>query len=133
MNEKQVPHGNSLQREQFENSPSKAAAIDLKGALARLGGDAELLKQLAVMYLEDVPTLIQELHLALERTDHEEVARIAHSISGLSSTFGAAKCCAISRAIEAAGRRDDLMAAGSQTAGLQSEFEHVREALLAIE
>jgi HPt (histidine-containing phosphotransfer) domain-containing protein len=64
--------------------------MNLHEAMQRLGGDEELLRELAEMFFEDAETLleiIRERHA--DTTQSQEVRRAAHSLKGLSSNFGA--------------------------------------------
>lgn len=125
----EIKNGDSMEQHQVDSQPISVQIVDLKLALERLAGDAELLKQLSVMYLEDVPNLLNELRQAFERGDSGEVTRLSHSICGLSATFGAQKCCSVARAMEDCGRRDDLVEAKKQLVSLQDECELVYGAL----
>lgn len=68
---------------------SQRAAIDVQAALARIGNNERLLKDLARLFLEDVPTLAQELDVAFQQNQTEDALRAAHSIKGLASNFDA--------------------------------------------
>lgn len=103
--------------------------VDLEKALERLGGDRVLLRQMAEMYLEDIPQLLKELKDSVARKDAPDATRAAHSIAGLSSTFEAQSCQEIAKAIENCGQKNDLGEAASQIPALQDEFERVCEAL----
>lgn len=61
--------------------------LDEKAALEALSGDRQLLRELAVMFTEDVPSMLQELEEASNRQDVESACRIIHSLRGLCSTF----------------------------------------------
>ncbi len=61
--------------------------IDEKAALSALNGDRQLLSELAVMFVEDVPNILQELQSAADREDVATACRTIHSLRGLSSTF----------------------------------------------
>lgn len=61
--------------------------IDEKAALEALNGDRQLLRELAVMFVEDAPTIMEELEAAASRQDVVTTCRTIHSLRGLSSTF----------------------------------------------
>jgi HPt (histidine-containing phosphotransfer) domain-containing protein len=61
--------------------------LDEKAALEALSGDRQLLRELAVMFTEDAPAMLQELEEAADRQDTETACRIVHSLRGLCSTF----------------------------------------------
>lgn len=72
----------------------------LHEALERLGGDEELLHQMATMFVDDLPLLIEQLRSAAESENAEEAARTAHSIKGLASNFDAFACIATALRVE---------------------------------
>ncbi len=74
--------------------------IDERAALEALNGDRQLLSELAVMFVEDAPNLLQELEAATERRDFETAARTIHSLRGLSSTFYAANIVDLASRLE---------------------------------
>jgi two-component system, sensor histidine kinase and response regulator len=61
--------------------------FDETAALESLSGDRRLLGELAVMFVEDAPTLLQELEQATERRDLGTACRTIHSVRGLIATF----------------------------------------------
>ncbi|MBL8850138.1 MAG: Hpt domain-containing protein [Planctomycetaceae bacterium] len=63
------------------------AGIDLPAALSRLGGDAELLRELALIVVQDLPEVLRGVHAGLKARDHESAARAAHSLKGLAANF----------------------------------------------
>ncbi len=74
--------------------------IDEKAALDALNGDRQLLSELAVMFVEDVPTILQELEAATDRQDLATASRTIHSLRGLSSTFYATDIVALASRLE---------------------------------
>jgi HPt (histidine-containing phosphotransfer) domain-containing protein len=82
--------------------------MDRMLALARVGGDAELLKEIAQLFLDDYPHLLDELHTALACGDARGVERTAHGLKGSVSNFGAPAAVEAARTIEALGRAQQL-------------------------
>ncbi|SFJ20430.1 Hpt domain-containing protein [Planctomicrobium piriforme] len=103
--------------------------IDLQPALARLGNDAGLLRDLAYFYLEDGVTLLNEVARGLEEQDAELVTRSAHSLKGLSANFDAHQAVAVSLEVEQLGKREDLSAAAAAYSRLRESVEQVMQAL----
>ncbi|HYH00914.1 MAG TPA: response regulator, partial [Terriglobales bacterium] len=65
------------------------AITDMSAALGRVGGDEELLAELAGIFIEDLPRSVSELEGAVAQRDPERVRRAAHSIKGAVLNFGA--------------------------------------------
>lgn len=100
------------------------AGIDLQQALYRLGNDRQLLRELAQIYIEDAPPLLEQAAAGSAHTDIEEAARSAHSLKGLASNFSAAAANA-AQAAESAIRSGDRVRIDSSLATLQTFTERL--------
>jgi len=83
MNSKK-PALKNVDEESFE-----AVTLDLALARENFGSDEILLCEIATVFIEDVPLLIEEMQQACARGDTATVCRMAHSLKGLCATFGA--------------------------------------------
>lgn len=79
-------------------------ACDYVGALARLGGDTELFRDLADIFAIDSGELLSRMQAATTRDDRKGVALAAHSLLGLASTFSAERVTSEAARIETAAR-----------------------------
>jgi PAS domain S-box-containing protein len=104
--------------------------LDWRGALQRLDGDADLLLELAALFLQDGPQLWRELGDALASGERERSLRAVHSLKGVLVNFGAA------RAVTAAGQLSASLHAGQPwqaAAGrLAPALDQVYDALKAL-
>ena len=64
--------------------------LDLDALLESVGGDRELLDELAATFIAEVPGWIASLRAALESGQPETVFRVAHGVSGAVGYFRAA-------------------------------------------
>ena len=71
-------------------------------ALARVGGDEELLHEIAVLFLHECPRALLEIHQAVAGEDAAKLENAAHSLKGSVANFGA------STAVEAAFRLEQM-------------------------
>ncbi len=71
------------------STDSGNAVLDRTVAMARVGGDVELLKEIAVLFLEEYPRVLVDLHKAVEAGDAKAVERNAHGLKGSVANFGA--------------------------------------------
>ncbi len=78
----------------------RTTAIDLTGALGRLGGDESLLADLIQFFFEDAFGLLATMHKGIVERQWDEARRAAHSLKGLSSNFGATPAVSALQAIE---------------------------------
>ena len=61
--------------------------IDHDRALKALDGDVELLKDLARMFVEDAPILLEKLRKAVNENDPKQVRSVVHTLKGLIATY----------------------------------------------
>lgn len=74
--------------------------LDLGQARRNFGCDEALLREIATVFIEDVPMIIADLETAYARNDVSAVCRLAHSLKGLCATFGAEPARSHAQAIE---------------------------------
>ena len=85
--------------------------IDIERALQALEGNEELLKDLASMFVEDAPILLNHVKAALTENDATQVRTAVHSLKGLVATFYASSGVEIAQQLEncaAEGNLDDF-------------------------
>jgi two-component system, sensor histidine kinase and response regulator len=85
------------------------AIFDRSVALSRVGGDAELLKEIAILFLDDYPKSLSELREAIETGDARRVERTAHGLKGSVSNFGARPAVDAALKLETMGRAQKLV------------------------
>ena len=86
--------------------PGKGLDRDL--ALSRVGGDAELLKEIAALFMEDYPNVLAEIRAAAARGDANGVERAAHGLKGAVANFGAQAAVEAAFQLEQMGHAGDL-------------------------
>jgi len=77
-------------------------SLDRQLALSRVGGDLELLREIAVLFLDECPRALLEIHQAVAGEDAVKLENAAHSLKGSVANFGA------SAAVEAAFRLEQM-------------------------
>ena len=77
-------------------------------ALERVGGDEELLREIAVLFLEDYPSLMTQIDQAVVNNDAYNLERAAHSLKGSIANFGSDSAYQASLDLEQIGRSKDL-------------------------
>jgi HPt (histidine-containing phosphotransfer) domain-containing protein len=83
-------------------------SIDRQAALSRVGGDIELLKEIATLFLDDYPRVLKDLQDAAARGDAHGVERTAHGLKGSVATFGASAAVSAALELEGMGRARQL-------------------------
>jgi signal transduction histidine kinase/DNA-binding response OmpR family regulator len=76
--------------------------------LARVGGDRQLLSEISRLFVDDAPNHLERIRKALDEGDAEGVRRAAHALKGAAANFEADAVVAAARALEEAGRANDL-------------------------
>ena len=93
--------------------------LDRAAAMARVGGDLDLLKEIAALFLDEYPRTLDEIHKALAAGDAKTLERSAHGLKGSVANFGA------SAAVDAAFQLEQL--------GHTHKLDQVPPALTALE
>ncbi len=105
------------------------SVVDYRTALARLGGNKQLLHDLAAFFLEDAPGILSQLSAALAAGDAAGAERAAHSLKGLAANFGAPAAVRTAGELQDAARRGDLDQAQSLHRALSGEVKKLAEEL----
>ena len=106
--------------------------LNLEEALSRVGGDAGLLSEIAVLFLGDYPNQLSSLRQAIECQDAIEVEKSAHTLKGSVATFGAATAVQAALALERAGRVRDLSNASKMLVELESLLARLNSELQSL-
>jgi CheY-like chemotaxis protein len=105
------------------------AVFDVAEALADLGEDRELLRELIGLFLAQAPTLLSELRAAAGRGDGEGLQRAAHELRGSMANLEADLASQAALRLETMGRNGDLAAAEEALADLDREVARLQEAV----
>ena len=82
--------------------------LDRATALARVGGDLDLLKEIAGLFLDEYPRALDEIHRALAAGDAKMIERSAHGLKGSVANFGARAAVDAAFQLEQFGRAHKL-------------------------
>ena len=114
------PHDN-LNRQALENiralSPSNGTA---------------LLERVLQAYVNDTPTHLQTLRQAIAAADANNLRKAAHSLKSSSANVGAQALAQACKEMEQLGRNGSTVGAADMLAGMEREFQAVRQSLNAI-
>ena len=89
---------------------------------------ADFINELIDAFLEDAPTMIQNMQTAAETGDVETFRRNAHSLKSNAYTFGATELGRLARELEVMGKENNL-AIGNRLEILNQEFGKVAQEL----
>ena len=82
--------------------------LDVAALLGSVGGDRELLDELAATFAEEVPAWIATLRTALASGDADTLFRVAHGVNGAVGYFRASEVQRPAADLEAMGRSRNL-------------------------
>ncbi len=122
------PHAETAQAAPNER-PAAQSTIDLSEALAQVDGDANLLRHLAGLFLQDSPKLQNEIQSAFRRQDPQALERAAHTLKGSVSNFCAKGVFEAALDLETSAHRGDLAAADKAFRSLEKELAVLKPAL----
>ncbi len=106
--------------------------LDHELAMSRVGGDAELLRELAGLFLEEYPRLVAELREAHQQGDAKRVECTAHGLKGSVANFGAKPAVDAALNIEQLGRAGNLNAVGEMLRTLDLALLALHGELIAL-
>lgn len=99
---------------------TSASALDRQEALSRVGGDIELLREIAVLFMDECPRALAEMQDAIERGDAVKLESAAHALKGSVGNFGARAAVEAAFRLEQMGRAGELGDAKEVLRGLQT-------------
>lgn len=104
-------------------------AINLDDLMKNIGGDRELLQEVAGMFIEMGPGMLEDIKTALAAGDAQRLEKTAHTLKGTASNFGAHSVVQFARELEFMGRKGSLTGAGDKLAALEGELKVALQAL----
>ena len=90
-----------------------------------VGGDRELLQEVAQMFLKDCPRLVQNVKEAIAGGDAKKLWMNAHTLKGTISHFGAKAAGALADQLQTLGRKGGTAGAAELAAAFEHELERV--------
>jgi len=104
--------------------------LDRSAALDRVGGDEELLREIASLFLSEYPSLMQEVRDAVQKRDPSALERSAHSLKGSVANFEAHDAVRASFRLESMGRTKNLDGVVAALVDLEAAFQALEPALV---
>lgn len=123
----------SLANEAIPTKFHEQGPMDTALALARVEGDAELLKIMGALFLKELPDLLKSLHDSIAAGDAIGIERAAHKLKGSISNFSAKPAFDAALRLEILGREGNLREAELAYAELEKEIQYLTPALTSLE
>ncbi len=125
-----VDQSQSRPAEAIPAQPS-SNGIDWDAALDSVGGDTQLLKEVAQEAIGELPRLVHQLQQAIEDVNVPVVQRAAHTIKGVVRLFGAEQAGQLAETIEIRAKDNELEGVEELSGQLQVELDDFIVALNA--
>ena len=94
-------------------------------ALERVGGDEELLREVAQLFLKEYPPLLRQIRDAVHHADADRVMEAAHTMKGSLATLGAEAGAQIAFQLEMMGRKHLLDGSQSACRALEEQLDRL--------
>ncbi|WP_437936619.1 response regulator [Sorangium sp. So ce341] len=120
--------------ERPQGTPSSIASrpmFDRTRALERTGGDADLLRELAEVFLEECPRWMADIDEAVTAGDARKLQRAAHSLKGGVDSFGARGAFEAAFALEKMARSNELGSLAEAQFALRAQIDRLIPELAA--
>ena len=98
---------------------------DLKELMERLGGDQEFLRELLVMFREDVRMNLEKSRAAIAKGDYEGLSRTAHTMKGMLRNLSMGTAAETAAALEKASQESLRTESKELLEGLAKELEGI--------
>jgi two-component system, sensor histidine kinase and response regulator len=107
-------------------------SIDHASALAHVGGDFELLKEITGLFLKEIPQLMATLQGAIQSGDAVSLQRAAHKLKGSVGNFAAQPAFDAASTLEVLGMEGRLAEAAPAYENLVKEIAGLKMAMLEL-
>jgi two-component system, sensor histidine kinase and response regulator len=106
--------------------------LDPEVIMERVGGDAQFLQELAVIFVDDCPKLLRDIRAAIQAGDPRALEYAAHALKGSVANFGAESARTAALRLEMLGRTGELKPAREACVVLEHEIARFTQALSAL-
>jgi len=104
------------------DSPSTGQRLDKAQLMERVGGDADLLKEIVTIFLDDYPVLLTDIRNACEQRNPHSLEKSAHALKGAVGNFSAESAVRAALKLETMGRERNMEEAPRALAQLEREI-----------
>lgn len=108
--------------EKIDVTKLETKVLDRNLALERMGGDEQLLREIARLFLDDYPNLLREIRAAVEAGDAVGLERSAHSLKGSVANFAASSACDAAWTLEQIAHAGNLQDSAAALRDLEAAF-----------
>ena len=110
-------------------APAQADVLNFSQALELVDGNRELLCEVARIFLNQYPKVIEETRRALSREDYDTLTSAVHSLVASVGQIGGQRACAAARKLELMSSEGDRSQVPAALAELEREIMWLRSAM----
>jgi len=107
------------------NPQTPENGLDRQLALSRVGGDKQLLREIADLFMEECPRAFAEIREAIAHGDAAKLENAAHALKGSVANFGARDAVDAAFRLEQMGRANQMSEAEGTLHKLESALSAV--------
>jgi len=111
------------------NKPIAKDIFDLSRALEVVDGDKDLLKEIADLFLENLPDSMAQIREAITNSDSNALDKAAHSLKGSVGNFSTEHVFELAYRLELMGKEGRLAEAGAALSDLEKELKDLAAAM----
>ena len=112
-----------------EPEAEESEVYNRQEALARVGGDEELLRELYDSFSTEAPDWLEMLREAVDDEAVETIESVGHTIKGAAASIGATEVMQLAQHVEELGRRDDVDEVVRVVDRLETALERLEDVL----
>lgn len=106
--------------------------LNYEEILERMGGCRDILDEVAAVFLEHTPRMLDAIENAIRTGDAPALRNAAHSFKGAVANFGVEHIVAAAQRLETMGSDGDLSGAAATFSALKADVGALTEALTAL-
>jgi HPt (histidine-containing phosphotransfer) domain-containing protein len=110
----------------------KSSSFDPRSLWERVDGDAELLRELVGIFLEECPGLLRSIAAAIEQQSFDDVRKFSHKFKGSALQLSGSGAAALAASLEQMGQEKSLQGANQVFSELERETEVLAQSLRSI-
>jgi two-component system, sensor histidine kinase and response regulator len=110
-------------------SSTQADILNFSTALSLVDGNRELLCEVARIFLDQYPKLLEKTHQALSRSDYESLAKAAHTLASSVGQLAGQRAYAAAKTLEQVSSERDQYQTPEAVAELERELQLLRSAV----
>jgi HPt (histidine-containing phosphotransfer) domain-containing protein len=112
--------------------PEISLPLDCEKLLAECDDEQSFVNRWLHIFVRDAQMDMNDIALALDRSDFPQIARLAHRIKGSSASIKAEFLRQQAARLEVLSAKEELVAASECFAGLRAEFEHFKSYIASL-